>query len=178
MFNLINFVLFQIGWFVTVISVAKELEYAAILAVFCIIGIHLLLVEERLNEILLVLIVGFVGTLVDSLLISQGVFVTSGNLAIGNMAPLWLVMLWMLFSITINHSLKWLRKSYIAASCAGFVFAPIAYYFGQKFEALSFEISYSVEMSLLMIGITWAIVTPLLIFVSCTVSSGNLKLAR
>lgn len=176
--NALNFLLFQIGWFATVLSVANQLELLAAVSVLTIIAIHLLLIDDKFNEIYLVIAAGLAGFIIDSVLIANDVFATSGVIALEEMAPLWLIMLWMLFSITINHSLGWLRKSYWLAGVLGFIFAPFAYYVGQKFEVLTFSGSYTTGTVLAIIGVTWAIATPLLIFVSHAISTSQLNPAK
>ena len=174
--NLINFVLFQVGWFVTVISVSNQMEYIAIFSVLGVLAAHLYLIAEKLKEFILILAAGLLGFVVDSILISGDLFSASGDLGLKDMAPLWLVLLWMLFSITINHSLGWLRYKYLLAALMGAVFAPLAYYVGTNFEVLTFSNNYSSMGVMLIIGFTWAVVTPLMIYVSRSIFHHQLKM--
>ncbi|WP_455218700.1 DUF2878 domain-containing protein [Kaarinaea lacus] len=163
---MINFILFQAGWFACVISAARQQEWLALIALGTVIAIHLLLVKDRISEMQLILIAGITGLLLDSSLIALGVFTPVNNIDYYGIAPLWLVGMWMLFGITINHSLRWLDQRYIFAALLGFVFAPIAYLAGQKLGALTFPPDNSHMISLLIIGACWLLVTPLLLLAS------------
>ena len=169
----INFILFQVGWLACVMSVARQMEWLAMISIGAAISIHLLLVKDRRPEIQLILVAGMIGLLLDSTLISLGVFVPTNNLNYPGLAPLWLVGLWMLFSITINHSLRWLHRRYILASLTGFIFAPVAYIAGQKLGALHFPQDQSTLISLMIIGACWLVVTPLLLLSSRYFCSRN-----
>lgn len=177
-YKAVNFVLFQAGWFAVVLSVANQLELVAILVVAGILVTHIYNVKDRVAEFMLISVAALTGFIVDSLLIASGVFQTSGNLGFNNMAPLWLIMLWMLFSITINHSLSWLQQKYLLAAVLGFVFAPLAYFAGNRFDVLSFPPGFSTYSALFIIAVAWAVVTPLLIYISTVTSARSLNLAN
>lgn len=172
---LINFVLFQIGWFACVVSVASQLEWIALLSISVILVIHLLLVKDRLLELQLILTAGTVGLILDSTLISLSVFSPANQSGLSSLAPLWLVGLWMLFSITINHSMRWLHGRYVMAAILGFVFAPIAYLAGQRLGALTFPPDSHQILSLLVIGCCWLVVTPMLLLSSQYISRRNVR---
>ncbi|WP_455208746.1 DUF2878 domain-containing protein [Kaarinaea lacus] len=171
----INFVLFQLGWFACVIGAARQLEWLAVLSIVLIIAIHLFLVKDRMRELQLILTAGMLGLVLDSALISLGVFTPASNLGLHNIAPLWLISLWMLFGITLNHSLRWLQQRYIIAALMGFVFAPLAYWAGQRLGALSFPPDHSPIFSLLVIGACWLLITPLLLLSSQYLSRRHLR---
>ncbi|MGD8641122.1 MAG: DUF2878 domain-containing protein [Gammaproteobacteria bacterium] len=170
----INFVLFQAGWFAAVFGAAGNIEWLAVSAIAVIIFMHMILVKQRWNELSIVIGAGIVGTIIDSTLISQGVFSSAnpGNsLTPGaSLAPLWLIALWMLFAITINHSLGWLRRNFWLQPLAGFVFAPMAYYAGHKLGALNIDGGDLPYSGLLTIGICWMFVIPLLFWLADTIN--------
>jgi len=162
----INFILFQIGWFACVVSAARQLEWLALLSIGIIIAIHLFLIKNRVSELQLILTTGMIGLILDSTLITLGVFTPASDFGFPGIAPLWLVGMWMLFGITLNHSLRWLHQRYVIAALLGFVFAPLAYWAGQRLGALTFPSSHSAVASLMIIGGCWLLVTPLLLLTS------------
>jgi len=172
---LINFLLFQIGWFACVISAASELEWLALLSIGIVISIHFFLIKDRLSELQLILAAGIIGLLLDSTLITLGVFTPASDFGYHGIAPFWLVGMWMLFGITLNHSLRWLYQRYVLAALLGFVFAPIAYLAGQRLGALTFPPDNPPMISLLIIGTCWLIVTPLLLRTSSFLGRQNLR---
>ncbi|MGD8593613.1 MAG: DUF2878 domain-containing protein, partial [Gammaproteobacteria bacterium] len=112
------------------------------------------------QEIKLILLTGAIGFVVDSLHIAFNVFHAgpANNLPL---APLWLVALWMLFAISLRHSLAWLADKPWLSAGVGAVFAPLAYFAGSRLGAIELP-PYDLPTSLIAIGLTWAIVTPLL----------------
>jgi hypothetical protein len=171
----INFLLFQVAWFVCVISAARHLEWIAVISIVLAVGIHLLLVKDRKAELQLVLTAGLMGLLLDSILINLDVFIPVSNWDSDNIAPMWLVSLWMLFGITLNHSLRWLQQRYLVAAVMGFIFAPVAYWAGQRLGALTFPPDQSPIISLLIIGACWILVTPLLLLASQFLNTRQLR---
>ncbi len=51
--------------------------------------------------------------------------------------PLWIACLWAGFSLSFNHSLKWLKGHYLMAVGTGFVGAPLSLFAAYGFGALS-----------------------------------------
>ncbi|WP_455223022.1 DUF2878 domain-containing protein [Kaarinaea lacus] len=173
---LINFILFQLGWFAGVIGAAWQLEWLAVSSIVLIIFIHIaFLVEDRKAELQLVLTAGIIGLLLDSILITLGVFTPVNGWSVNNIAPLWLVGIWMLFGTTLNHSLRWMQQRYLIAAVMGFVFAPLAYWAGQRLGALTFPPDQSPVISLLTIGTCWIVITPLLLLCSQILSARKLR---
>lgn len=160
---MINFILFQVGWFACVISAASQLEWLSLLSIGITIIIHLILTKDRLPELQIIFTAGLLGMVLDSTLISLGIFTPETKFSGNGIAPLWLVGVWMLFGITLNHSLRWLHQRYVTAAILGFVFAPVAYLAGQRLGALTFPADSPDYLSLLIIGSCWILVTPLLL---------------
>ena len=173
MIKLVNFILFQFGWFVVVMAAANRIEIVSIIVVINILAVHAIVVGNFKTEMLLVVVTGCIGFVVDSILIALEVFSVVGSVGIEGLAPVWLVALWMLFAITINHSLNWVRGHYLIASLLGLVFAPVAYYGGHKLGAIGIPVEYSLHLTLLAIGATWAVIMPLLSAIATILNRRN-----
>ena len=152
-----------------------QMEWLAVLAIFIVIAIHLYSVKETYSELQLILLAGSFGLVLDSTLISLGVFFPANGENAYGIAPLWLVCLWMLFSITINHSMRWLHGRYVTAALLGFIFAPIAYLAGQRLGALSFPSDQSHLVSLVIIACCWLIATPLFFLSAHIIARRNIS---
>jgi hypothetical protein len=113
------------------------------------------------------------GFIVDSVLISQGVFLPVNHWAILGPMPIWLLALWMLFATTLNHSLRWLANRVVLQPAAGLLFAPLAYYAGYKMEALTITGSGSIYYNFIIIGVCWMFVVPLLYWFANTINQRN-----
>ena len=149
---IVNALAFQLCWFACVLGGS----YAALLAV----GLFALwhLPGTRKPEWLLLTMVTLCGLLWDTLLMHLGVIrFTQPQLLI----PLWLVLLWLAFAMTLWHSLAWCsRRLWLAAPC-GAVAAPLSYSAGSQLGALELN-SYALPVissgwALLMSGV--AVVT-------------------
>lgn len=69
--------------------------------------------------------------------------------------PIWIVLLYPLFSLLFNHSLKIIKKNYLASFLFGFLGAPLSYIAGISLGGLTF--SYSLLPTWLMIGTSWGL---------------------
>ena len=131
--RLLNAGLFQLGWFACVLggnSLWLLLAGGALLA-------HLLVISRSMSDVRLVLVVCLVGSTVDSLLLNAGVFAFKQS---GGLIPFWLVLLWALLAITLNHCLAWTAKPWWRAVLLGALGGPLSYYAGQRLGAVQFPL--------------------------------------
>jgi hypothetical protein len=151
--NLINAGLFQLGWFACVLggnSLWLLLAGGALLA-------HLLWVSRSLAQVRLIAVVCVLGSTVDSLLLNAGVFAFKQP---GVLIPFWLVLLWALLAITLNHCLAWTAKPLWRAILLGAIGGPLSYYAGQRLGAVQFPLG--LWPTLLGLSLLWAGLFPLL----------------
>ena len=90
----------------------------------CLIAHFYLFVSSK-QEIYLVLIICFLGTVIDTILFFSGSFVYAG--AYSNellIAPLWITAMWAGFAATVNHSMSWLKDKWVLMVICGVVFGP------------------------------------------------------
>jgi hypothetical protein len=153
-----NFFLFQLGWFGCLLLNG----FWPLLLVVSILCFHfglLLPKSQWRSEIQLLLKVLCVGACIEIVYLRVGILVRlDGSL----LPPLWLLLIWLLFAMTFNHSLLWLRnRLYIAAIFAA-IAAPCSYYAGASMNSLM-SLNSSTIFSLLSISLSWALVFPLLL---------------
>jgi hypothetical protein len=159
----INFLLFQLGWFACVLGAAANLPWTGSLLVIGIIGYHLYRAVDSQAELHLLLLVLLIGFTWDSLLVTLGILEFSSGVFHSTLAPHWIMAMWALFSSTLNVSMSWLKGRYLLASVFGFVGGPMAYYAGLKLGAVLMP---STLQALVVLSIGWAIIMPLLVFLS------------
>ena len=148
-----NAVLFQLGWFACVLggnSLWLLLAGGALLA-------HLLWISRSLAQVRLIAVVCVLGSTVDSLLLNAGVFAFKQP---GVLIPFWLVLLWALLAITLNHCLAWTAKPLWRAILLGAIGGPLSYYAGQRLGAVQFPLG--LWPTLLGLSLLWAGLFPLL----------------
>lgn len=159
-FTITNVLLFQVGWLVCILCGSF---WAGIYTLAAII-FHFSIFPQRLNDAVAVLIALVLGLLHEMLLLHGGYiqFVESAYLP-----PLWLLCLWVLLGITLNHSLVWIYSRPLWSSLLGAISAPLSYLAGVKFS--SAEWSSPLLVVLPIIAILWLAVLPLHRFLSLRV---------
>jgi len=132
-----NFALFQLGWLVAVLGAARGYPLAGVLyAGAWALGHHWHLRGGRLSELMFAAASAALGFLVDSLLVLAGVIAFPDYARVGFPSTIWMVCLWLMFAMTLRHSLGWLRGRYILAAVLGGVFGPLAYWAGSRLGAV------------------------------------------
>lgn len=159
-----NFILFQIGWFSCVLAGASSsYTWAGVAMVALIVMMHLIQAANRKNEIFLLLVVTLIGTLWDSMLLLNNLFIFPNGVMVNGLAPHWLIAMWCLFATTLNVSMKWMKGKYFLASIFGAVGGSLAYYAGHRLGAVEFP---STQITILIVAIGWSVIMPLLMAIS------------
>lgn len=161
-FTIANAVLFQVGWFVCILCGSLWAGIFTLVAI----AVHFIISTQRSEDAIAVLIAIALGVFHDSLLLHSGQiqFAESAYLP-----PLWLVCLWALLGITLNHSLVWIYSRPLWAALLGAMAAPLSYLVGVKLS--SAEWSSPLLEVLPIIAILWLVVLPLHRFLSLRVLS-------
>lgn len=159
MYNVFNFVAFQVGWLACVAGGAYHYPWLGSSLTVVVVAAHLALVERPRAEAALLLAVGTAGWLWDSLLVGAGLLAFSSGTLLAGTAPHWIAAMWVLFASTLNHSLGWLRGRYITAAVLGAVGGPLAYLAGQRLGGVELL---QPAPALATLGAGWALFMPLL----------------
>jgi hypothetical protein len=171
--RLLNFVCFQVGWFACALGAAHGRPVLGPLVVGVLLILQLPLVPAPGKQVRFVLAATLLGWLIDSGLACGGIFTfPSGGMLLG-LCPLWMAALWANFAGTLHLCLDWLRRRYWLAAALGACGGPIAYYGGQRFGAL--QLGGDAALSLLLIAVEWALVTPTFVYLSEVGSLDGLK---
>lgn len=155
--KIINFIALQLNWFVAIYGATKSVVWPCILITGLFVYWQLKAKRRHPNDIRLVLLVIPIGLLLDSSWQLFGLveYVSS---PLPPIAPIWIMMLWITFALTLNHSMSWLKsKSGFVTALFGFIGAPLSYWAGSKLGAMVYlENIWLVSAAL---GISWALVT-------------------
>lgn len=135
MFNLLNFVAYQLAWFAVILGAASGFSWVGALVAVLVAVTHVSFRRDAL-EFKLIAFAAVIGMLVDSTLAMTGQ-VRFEEAWPANLAPYWMVSLWIAFATTLNHSLRWLMCRPVFAALAGAVGGPLAYLAGAKLGALT-----------------------------------------
>ena len=158
-----NFILFQLAWFITIISAAKGMPYIGVAFTMIWMLLHLSIMEELRNtEIKLFLFAAILGYLLDSILVVTGFIAFPEHTLLVGPSPLWMVCLWLNLTATINLSLSWLEGRYLLAGALAAVAGPMAYVAGEKLGAITLF----GNTAIFVVSIVWCLAMPLLVWVS------------
>ncbi|MDX1802072.1 MAG: DUF2878 domain-containing protein [Marinobacter sp.] len=155
--NLVNFILFQAGWFLCVVYPGGPSAVAALGLVIA----HLFLVSQRAaRELQFILLGTFLGSLIDSLWFHLDVMSSSTGTALW--APLWLVGIWALFMTTLAHSLAWVGRKVWLPFLLAPISGPFAYWSASRLGAVSLP---DLTLSLPALALGWLVSFPLMMHI-------------
>ena len=157
---LTNFLFFQFGWFSSVLGGANQMPWIGPIAVLAIIALHLRFAHRPYSEIALLLSCALLGAGFDSILVAFGWVSYSSGMFAPAAAPYWIITMWMLFATTLNVSMRWLRNMPLVAAGLGLVAGPLTYLAGAKLGGI---ILVDQTAAMLMLGIGWAVMMPMLL---------------
>lgn len=169
--RLINFALFQAGWFACVLGAAFGRVWlgTGLGAVFVL--IHLALAPNRAGEMRLLAFALCVGLVVDSVHIGTGALVFLEGNVVAGLAPPWILVLWLQIASTLRFSLSWLEGRYVLACLLGVCCGALAYAAGVRLGAAG--LGPDPTRALLQIGFGWGMALPLLLFVARKIVRGH-----
>ncbi|KZY27863.1 DUF2878 domain-containing protein [Oleiphilus sp. HI0086] len=148
--RLLNAVLFQSCWFLAILS-----DWYLALCAFALLLVHFVRTNASTHNSLKLLYIACIGILIDSLLMHLGVYQFPNPELRTNdfIIPLWLIIMWCAFTLTLLSSLQWfLAKPYFFI-CLCCISGPASYLAGRHFGALHFA-----DASLIFIILEWFVV--------------------
>ncbi len=157
-FTITNALIFQAGWFVCILWG----NLAAIIFTVPALLFHFSKSSARLADVIAVIIAVALGIIHDSVLIHTGhiVFVESTI-----MPPLWIICLWALLGITLNHSMQWIYSRPLWSGVLGAVSGPLSYVAGVKLSAAEWSSPHleivPIMAAIPLIALMWLLVLPL-----------------
>ena len=158
--TLLNIAQSQVGWFACVLSAAAGRAWIGAAIALVLVVIHLMRMQNWLPELLLVVTAALVGLVADTTLMQSGWLTFAAGVSAYGISPYWMVVLWMIFATTLNHSLGWLQRNAALAAVFGGLGGPLAYYAGERLGALRIADSFAAFAG---IAIVWALALPLLL---------------
>ena len=159
-FSWINLIWFQAIWFVAVVYTVQAIS--VLILSLC---VHFLMSPTRKADILTLLGITLIGSLGDFLLTFWGVFIFPDTLY----SPVWLILLWAHFALTLNHAMSWLSKlPTYACILFGAVFGTLSYYAGSQLGAVTLH--NNLLFSLFSMSVIWGSLLPVYIAISNQIS--------
>jgi hypothetical protein len=125
----INFIGYQLAWFVVVKSAGEGWPWLGVLAAAAFIASQLALSRRRVLDLRLMAVALVLGLVIDGgLALSGWVQYAHARLTVPpGGAPVWILVLWMAFSLTLPRSLGWLQGRPMLGMLLGAAGGPLAY---------------------------------------------------
>lgn len=159
--KLINLLLFQGVWFLAVLGAAAGNGWVGAVGLIVFLAAHQLSSPTARADYAVAAGAVFIGLLVETSIVRTGLIEYRAALPADGFAPLWLLVLWAAFALTMNGCIAWLHGRYVLAALLGGVGGPLSYYGGVKLGAATTTDSVT---ALAVIAVVYAIVTPALLF--------------
>ena len=153
--QLVNYTLYQIGWFACVLGGASHRPWTGCLIALILVGVHLALSVERSLEVRLVVLATAVGAVVEMIQIAAGTYRFTSGTVTDALPPPWLLAMWAQFATTFRFSLRSVVTRPLLAVLFGAAGGPIAFLAGERLGAVT--LLAPLAQSLLRLSISWAI---------------------
>ena len=163
--KIFNIVGFQASWWGCVLGVKAGMIYLGPILMLTFLAIHVVRILDKYAELKLIILFGFIGTLIDTSMAYFGILTYNGTyFPDTNIAPLWITSMWCGFSATVNHSLSWLHNRYAASAILGIISGPLSYLAGVKFGAIEFDVA--PITAIVIISIYYGLTVPVMYWVN------------
>lgn len=162
--SLLNYALFQAGWFVCVLGAAAGYPWLAAAIGLLLVLVHLVLVRDAVRESLLLLTSLLLGLLVDGIHIRTGVLIFPVGSFHPGLPPAWILVLWLQFAMSLHYSLGWLTRRYVLGALLGSVSGALAYWAGVRLGAAAFGAD--LIHSWVQVGLSWGLTMLILLKIS------------
>ncbi len=150
----------QAGWFVCVISAARDRAWIGGLFVAAALVWHASRAARPVPELKLAAAAVLVGAVWESLLVRAGLLVYPNGTLIAGTAPWWILALWALFAIQFNALFGWLKQRLWLAALLGAVAGPLSFRAGAALGAVRFPVPLHAFAAL---ALGWAALMPLML---------------
>lgn len=156
--SLLNSLCYTIGWFWCVLFGIHNQSIPATIGAIFLILFQLYYAKTKdialyIQDVLLVVFSVPLGVLLEVFFIQTNLIHYANTTSM--LPPIWIVFLYPLFSLLLNHSLKIIKKNYLASFLFGFLGAPLSYIAGNSLGGLTFP--YPLLQTWIMIGICWGL---------------------
>ncbi len=153
--HLINYVLYQTGWFACVLGAASLRPWTGFVIAVSLVGVHLALSRERSLEVRLLALTTVVGVVVEIGQIAAGTYRFTSGTVNEALPPPWLLAMWAQFATTFRFSLRSVVTRRVRAVLFGAAGGPLAFLAGERLGAVT--LLPPLTHGLLRLSISWAL---------------------
>jgi len=159
--RVVNLVAFQVCWIAFVAGAGRGYPWVGFVPLVLFAAWQLKVSPVRRADLDLMALAAVLGFAVDTSFVKVGALSYAAPFPSAELAPVWIVGMWIAFSLTLNHAFDFLKHNTLAAIVLGLFGGPIAYGVAAgRFGAVTFE--GTAWFGIALIGLAWGAVTPLL----------------
>lgn len=158
-----NIVVLHLAWFAVVLGAAHEMPLWGTASIVLSIVWHLYVVAKPVAEFKLLTTICLLGFGLETLNVHLGMLAYPSGQPDPALAPYWMVALWGLLAITLNVTLRFLKKRLWLAALLGAVAGPLSFVSGVQLGGATFLHE---RPALIWLAVSWAAMMPLLMVLS------------
>lgn len=147
---------FYIGFFIAILGAANGAFWWGPSFFLAILVIHLIFYGNPKKELLFVLLICLFGYAVELAFVYNQII--SYKTELQTPVPLWIISVWGMYAMTVDHSLSWMKQRKWLAFPLGAISAPFSYLAGVKIGAATILSPFSTFC--LVIGFAWFWIVP------------------
>ncbi len=156
---------FQLVWFTCALSSARGSAWPGILAALVFVAVTLGLKRLARSEIVLVAASAGLGVVLETAFVAAGLLRYAAPWPSDELAPAWIVALWLAFGATMTTLSRWLgHRAMIKAAILGALSAPLAYWAAARLGAL--QIVGPTLPTVAVVSLAWAVALSILIAIA------------
>ncbi len=158
-----NVVVLHLAWFAVVLGAAHEMPLWGTASIVLSMVWHLYVVPKPVAEFKLLAAICLLGFGLETLNVHLGYLKYPSGQPDPRLAPYWMVALWGLLAITLNVTLRFLKKRLWLAALLGAVVGPLSFVSGVQLGGATFVDERS---ALIWLAVSWAAMMPLVMVLS------------
>jgi hypothetical protein len=161
---IVNFVVFQVAWFLSLKGAAIGYPWFGVVAVLAFLALEMSFGRHPWTDARIAAIAALGGVVFDTLFVQLGLLRYASPEPFDWAAPYWIPAMWANFGLTLNSSLGWLHGRPALAAILGAVGGPLAYLAGVRIGAATVIAPAPVAYG--AIGLAWGLATPALLWLA------------
>ena len=158
-FLVFNFLGLQITWAACAYGATHQFPMLGVIVGVMYIIAHFMFTPTFRQDLFVMLVIGGFGIIIDHINTHLNLVSFIEPETMTTVIPLWLMSLWLVFSLMLPHSLGWLRKNMRLAAVLGGIGGSFSYWLGHKLGAII--LAEPLNMSVGIYFIQWAIIVPI-----------------
>lgn len=158
---ILNFIVFQVAWFLSLKGAAIGRPWIGVVAVLVFLALEMYFGKRPWADARIAVLAAVGGLVFETLLVSLGMLAYASPVPFAWAAPYWILALWANFGLTLNSSLGWLHGRPVLAAALGAVGGPLAYAAGVRIGAATLTAPAFIAYT--AIALVWGIATPVLL---------------